>query len=234
MCQKKNCKLEGCLSCDTVCNCNYSCYDCYDICSHASCSGIGTRVYLDSSDIRHKFVCFPCRRVWKSYVSKYIYRELYNYENDISDYVPNICSKNASTEEKHKKRQNYWDLYGSTGWSGNFLEDLEEGSEERTYRPVNRFPRCSKCSQKALSVGRNFRHCKTEKEWNELEKKVKDGKIDLQKDFRDYPREGKIDLFNGDYDKKREQAKKNLQKLIDEEHAKEVSKQLSEIFVSQV
>lgn len=48
--------------------------------------------------------------------------------------------------------------------------------------------KCAKCGEAGLLVGRNFRHCRNKKEWNILKQKVNDGKIDLYKDFYDYPK----------------------------------------------
>jgi hypothetical protein len=47
-------------------------------------------------------------------------------------------------------------------------------------------PKCSKCGKEGQHVGRNFRHCRNEKHWKELEEKIKNGNINLQTDFRLY------------------------------------------------
>jgi len=184
MCQKKDCYVSVC-SCCSKCNCNFSCYDCWDV-KHQplSCTG---REEHNSSDIRHKFVCFPCRRVWKSYTSKYILQKMNSNRADLSDYVQNICKPELSKEEKNELRQKYVGSRGWTDWGARFINSSGELLR-------NKHPKCSKCGKEALSVGRNFRHSKTEKHWIELEEKVKNGEIDLQKDFRNYPREGKISL----------------------------------------
>ncbi len=54
--------------------------------------------------------------------------------------------------------------------------------------------KCNKCGNEGVHVGRNFRHCKTAKEWKELENKYKEEKIDMVRDFHYYPREGKEKL----------------------------------------
>jgi hypothetical protein len=55
---------------------------------------------------------------------------------------------------------------------------------------MNDKSKCAKCSHPGILVGRNFRHCKTDKEWKELEQKYKDNEWGLYKVFFDYPREG--------------------------------------------
>lgn len=181
MCQKKGCTISSC-GCCSKCNCEVSCYDCWDVRRQPfSCT---TREFHASADIRHKFVCFPCRRVWKSYTSKYILQQLYS-SNDVTpaDFVPNICKPELSTKEKKKQREKYQLSRGWTDWGAKFVN--ESGK-----LLGNQHPKCAKCGKEAVSVGRNFRHCKTEKQWLALEEKVKNGEIDLQKDFRNYPREG--------------------------------------------
>ncbi len=174
MCQKKNCYVSPCTCCSS-CYCDYTCYDCFDVkYNYLSCTN---REDHNSSDIRHKFVCFPCRRVWKSYTNKYIWLLANDKSNDLSDYVPNICSPSLSNEEKQKQRQKYLTSRGDTAWGAKFVTQ-------------GKVSKCAKCGNEGMSVGRNFRHCKTEKDWNEMERKVKNGEIDLQKDFRNYPREG--------------------------------------------
>jgi hypothetical protein len=54
---------------------------------------------------------------------------------------------------------------------------------------INKKSKCSKYRNHGHLVGRNFSHCKNNKEWIKLKNLVKDGKIDLYKDFYDYPRE---------------------------------------------
>ncbi len=56
-------------------------------------------------------------------------------------------------------------------------------------------PKCSKCSQATVKVGRNFRPCKNARAWEVLGVKVDRGEIDLIRDFHYYPREG-IELIS--------------------------------------
>ena len=86
---------------------------------------------------------------------------------DLSSSVPNICSPMLSREEKQIQLQKYYNAWG------NYVK-----------------AKCAKCGKEGRRVGRNFRHCKTKKGWIELEMKANNGDIDLQKDFRNYPREG--------------------------------------------
>lgn len=175
---KKNCSILACQCC-CECFCNQSCYDCWDM---------KTQIYrMDrcdstSSVFRNKFVCFPCRRVWKSYINKYLYSEVNKISSDLSEYVPNICKPELPKEKKQELKHKYLLSRGT------IREHVSFNSEE-----IGK-PKCSKCGKEALTVGRNFRHCKSEKHWNELEESVKNGTIDLQKDFYDYPKEGKCDL----------------------------------------
>lgn len=180
MCQKKNCRIVSC-SCCCQCLCDYSCYDCWEIRYRFDRF---ERCCSTASVVRHKFVCFPCRRVWKSYTNKYIFMEADKNSTDLSDYVPNICKPDLPKNEKHELRSKY---LRSRGLMERHVTFGNNG---------NSAPKCSKCGQEAQTVGRNFRHCKSEKQWNELEENVKNGTIDLQKDFYDYPREGKCNLIN--------------------------------------
>ncbi len=52
------------------------------------------------------------------------------------------------------------------------------------------YSKCAKCKNDGILVGRNFRHCKTDKEWKIIEEKYKNNKKGLHDDFHDYPREG--------------------------------------------
>ena len=219
MCQKKDCFLSVC-SCCSRCNCNYSCYDCYDV-KTLPYSLMGREEH-NSADIRHKFVCFPCRRVWKSYTNKYIWCAVNKPPHDLSNYVPNVCPNNLPKDEKEKRLQKYFSAYGGTAWGAKFYDYNPEEDN-----PWNKKPKCPKCGQEALSVGRNFKHCRNEKHWNELEEAVKSGKIDLQKDFRNYPREGKVSLFDLKFNETKEEKKANIQKFVDEFHANEIAKQNS-------
>ena len=186
MCWEKNCYVSPCTCC-SLCHCDKTCYDCFDV--HQGYLSMTSREEHNSCDVRNKFVCFPCRRVWKSYYNKYISRIILNKSIDSSYYVPNIFPKNLTKKENTERRHKYFRCCGyKTDWSADFSDNPEDCSNEK--------PKCSKCGQEALSVGRNFRHCKTDKEWIEMERKVKNGEIDLRKDFRKYPKEGTIEYKN--------------------------------------
>lgn len=173
MCQKRNCIYIP--SNRSICYCNESCYDCFDV--NNNYGSLTLREFHNSCDVRHKFACFSCKRVWKSYTNKYILRLMWDKSNDLSNYVPNICNPNLTSNQKKVQTQKYKCSWGYCDWGYKHNDE-------------SRHPKCAKCGQNALSVGRNFRHCKSKKEWIELEQKVKNGEIDLQKDFRNYPREG--------------------------------------------
>jgi hypothetical protein len=150
MCQKKNCYVSPCTCCSN-CYCNTSCFDVQN--GYLSST---IREFHKSCDIRHKFVCFPCRRIWKSYTNKYILRLAYSNSTDLSDYVPNICNSTLTTKEKKKQKQKYISSWGMTDWGANF-------NFPEYFNHEGKMPKCAKCGNEALSVGRNFRHCKTEK-----------------------------------------------------------------------
>jgi len=181
MCQKKNCYIVTCPCC-CQCYCNESCYDCWESLSQYYKID---RCHSTAASIRNKFVCFPCRRVWKSYTSKYIVSEMTNTNfnsSNLTKYVPNICKPGLPKDKTNELARKYC-LSRGTIWQHVRFENEEIGK-----------PKCSKCGKEGLTVGRNFRHCKSEKHWNELEESVKNGTIDLQKDFYDYPKEGKCHL----------------------------------------
>jgi hypothetical protein len=68
-----------------------------------------------------------------------------------------------------------------------YVKWLEQHYEKNNY--CRKEPACSKCGQPGIQVGRNFRHCKNEKEWKKLIQKYKDGKIDMMLDFYFDPKE---------------------------------------------
>lgn len=73
-----------------------------------------------------------------------------------------------------------------------------EEKKELTWQYDNAYStkesKCAKCKQSGNYVGRNFRHCNTEKEWIKMEEDVNNGTIDLKDDFHAYPKEGKENL----------------------------------------
>jgi hypothetical protein len=153
------CKKLKCISIETstagwVCNCNAQCY----ACSHPSTSDCYLRGELKSFDFRNKYVCLPCRRIWKSAVCKYEYADNW----DIRE--PKLSKQKSS---RSKGLTKYDDLL-------------------RVY--TNKTANCAKCSNPGILVGRNFRHCKTEKLWKRLIADVATNKINLVDDFYDYPK----------------------------------------------
>jgi hypothetical protein len=97
MCQKLNCIISSC-SCCSTCNCKLSCYDVRN--QKYSCTN---RAEHNSADVRYKFVCFPCRRIWKSYTNKYLFNIANKTNDDFSQYVPNICKPEMTKHEKKCK-----------------------------------------------------------------------------------------------------------------------------------
>ncbi len=53
---------------------------------------------------------------------------------------------------------------------------------ERLWRRYNG-PRCNQCGGDVIELGPNFRHCKTEKHWKELERKIDTKEIDPEQEF---------------------------------------------------
>jgi hypothetical protein len=70
MCLETGCGCWGCSQ--NCCKCNYNCFKCSNIKNLIKSNWIYYEETYPFSDVRNKFVCFPCRRVWKSSISKYI------------------------------------------------------------------------------------------------------------------------------------------------------------------
>ena len=250
MCQDKRCNNIARCGCCVYCYCEQTCYKCWDaVKNYVVC---GTRSYeCNNTEVRNKYVCFPCKRIWKSSVSKYQARnaEDYNkhksndwysiYDNKLNiekynpiNEIPNI--KKINNNEKYTINvtdQFINNIYKSIPHEfqySNGIDKSEEycvdfankiNDESRIINNTNPYIRterrklkeaeikkyinvyecigskCAKCKKDGIHVGRNFRHCKTDKEWKELEQKHKDGKIDLFSDFYEYPREGKKEYY---------------------------------------
>ena len=164
MCFEKGCTMPPnlCGCCTTgCCKCNYNCFKCSDTDNFKTPNWIYGIEHYGFSDVRNKFVCFPCRRIWKSGISKYIC----NKANLKPQEIPGYLDSGLTPDEKYEMISKIIDAYRNT------------------------MSKCAKCKNDGQYVGRNFRHCKTEKAWKKLEQDVKDKKIDLVKDFYEYPRE---------------------------------------------
>ncbi len=169
MCRETNCIIAGdACRCCCSCYCNYKCYECYDAKANFETLLCDPVHYFDYSsfNVRNKFVCFPCKRVWKSYTNKYAAQKIYHkYGDETSDILKYYnLTKDFSKENCEKVKWNYLDAYFNMS-------------------------SCANCGQEGLRVGRNFRPCKTNKEWTTLEQQVKNKEINLELDFVDYPRE---------------------------------------------
>lgn len=176
MCIKKGCNSHyqrqwGSLTCE----CNKSCYSCYSAYRFDKSGWDYKEPYQVSlADVRKKFVCFPCKRIWKSSISKYIAHKVCDKYDGYEEYLMKSLNKvddditipfNKKKQLKRKIKYNYPFLY-------------------------NGISKCACCGNTGISVGRNFRHCKTNKEWKYIEEKYKNNEIGLYNDFHDYPREG--------------------------------------------
>lgn len=145
MCMKFGCLLSRCGCCHN-CNCNKCCFEC------KSCE---PKKYYN---VRNKFVCFDCKRIWKSPISKYV---------AFDEKICKIYVKNYYNFSKINRKEQINNCYN------NYFQKKS---------------RCAKCGKDGNLVGRNFRHCKTKKEWINLKKNVDIGKINLITDFNDYPK----------------------------------------------
>lgn len=171
MCVGTKCVVLGC-RCHQQCNCEQRCFACRDATRFSSCGAGGYRSYeTPSCDIRNKYVCFPCRRVWKSSVSKYQVNDVTNYMR-LRHLHSKETMRTLTTEELSRT---------PVRWNSRF-HDLENAY-------TNKQSACAKCGCGGIHVGRNFRHCRTDKEWRQLQEQVDEGKVNLVSDFHDYPRE---------------------------------------------
>lgn len=174
MCKDKKCIIQ---IAHTECHCNQVCFDCYEAPHRGQC--IVAEDYA-ASDVRNKFVCFPCQRVWKSATSKYLVSTLVG--KTLNKIVPNYSNPKCSQKV----------VEFSLEHSDNPLhKHVLQRTAIHLYRwsYLNKTSSCAKCGQVGQYVGRNFRHCKTQKQWIQLEKDVSNGNVNLQQDFREYPRE---------------------------------------------
>ncbi len=68
-------------------------------------------------------------------------------------------------------------------------EHSKEVSERYRNAYFTKVSGCAACGQPGRAVGRNFRPCRTSKEWVQLENRVQRGLVNLELDFYEYPRE---------------------------------------------
>ena len=67
-------------------------------------------------------------------------------------------------------------------FKGKFTPKMKQDLPKRS-RYIFEGARCNKCSNEVFAVGETFRHCKSEKEWDELELKFKNRERDMIKYF---------------------------------------------------
>ncbi len=229
MCRKKGCdmRMAGNCICCVICKCNETCFECFSAnrtYNHYTKSTYQTPHY----EPRNKYICFPCRRVWKSSVSKY---QAQQADKNINlNEIVNINKINNKQPYNCKNNENYInnlenDLYKTKISAEEFMDNISNNStytysrfERKTIRRVEKEmyidaythnkSKCAKCGKNGLYVGRNFRPCNTEKEWKELEKNVENNPICLYRDFHDYPREGTKECYER-YQKMRNQMVEN-------------------------
>lgn len=214
MCVKKGCNsyTQTCHCC-LQCSCNYSCYSCkiarkyYETPCTQLCS-------QSNIDVRKKYVCFPCKRIWKSPFSKYIVDKIDNHKDDWESHLPHM--KHFKNNEPIATMPKLGDrLPVSDDFVSKCLEANKNNPYDKSDKYTIRFvdannyksgyhgylitndkgyvgdvgSNCAKCSGPGTLVGRNFRHCINNKSWKEMEEKYKDNPEGLYKDFVDYPRE---------------------------------------------
>jgi hypothetical protein len=70
-------------------------------------------------------------------------------------------------------------------WKSKYTKYQRRQIEPVQYRKGIRFAgaRCGRCGKDGILVGRNFRHCKTTREWEKLQENVENGTIVLFGDF---------------------------------------------------
>jgi len=201
MCKTKKCSIASCWCC-RVCYCEQSCY----LCKTRDESAL---------DVRNKFVCFPCKRVWKSPISKYICQQVNSKFEGYKAHIPNLTKINANIKPNKIDTGGFWKDYLEMDWYDDkepsntnpyttsekrklrkvIINDFTSNYSDYSYRPLglsnlnNSKAKCAKCGNLGRMVGRNFAHCKTDKAWKQLETQVQKGEIDLFNDFYDYPRE---------------------------------------------
>lgn len=100
MCKKYNCIKGWCPSCGYKCYCNKACFVCSSTHKYSCSSLYPIKLY---DDVRNKFVCFPCKRMWKSSVSKYdVNDSYYSCDNQLSHEFTNKIARTLTNEElKH-------------------------------------------------------------------------------------------------------------------------------------
>lgn len=220
MCIKKGCNahVEMCHCC-LKCYCNESCYLCYSAYKIYETGRSSKSAYaVSNADVRKKFVCFPCKRIWKSSISKYIAHKIEDKAEGYEEYVSSLKNVDENKAIKYHGTERPWsslsckasdklvekfyvvnDSNPYTKYEKKLLKRCLKNDQSSMYFHT-KDSKCAKCGNKGIVVGRNFRHCKTEKEWKHIEEKYKDNEIGLYNDFHDYPREGteesKIKLEN--------------------------------------
>ncbi len=215
MCLKKGCNanIQMCRCC-LSCNCNESCYLCYHAYNFYESGFTTNRFEHSNADVRKKFVCFPCKRVWKSSFSKYIvhkvedkcegyenlmpmFKKVINnepipiYANDNSEKSCLECGKYIYSNGRDETIQKCAEVSKNNPYTKSQKKELKKciRNDFASAYLINK-SNCAKCGNPGNLVGRNFRHCKNDKEWKQLEQKYKDNPEGLYNDFYDYPREG--------------------------------------------
>lgn len=178
MCRNKGCdmRMANMCVCCVVCKCEKTCYECWYGTSYYN-HNWSNSYECNSFEVRNKYVCFPCKRIWKSPVSKYQANKITNY-----DWI---------------KKHNWYSITNNKYDRVNEIVNIKKADKD-SYINVydNKKSKCAQCKNDGIYVGRNFRHCKTDKEWKELEKKYKNNEIDLYWDFHEYPREGTKECYD--------------------------------------
>lgn len=215
MCIKKGCDTDSQMCrCCISCYCDYSCYLCHNALNFYETGFTTDRFEHSSADVRKKFVCFPCKRVWKSPFSKYLvhrvkdgcedyeklmpmFKKVINnepiaiYASDNSEKSCLECGKYIYSNGSDETIQKCAEVNKNNPYTKSQKKELKKciRNDYTSAYLINK-SNCAKCSQPGILVGRNFRHCKNDKEWTQLEQKYKNNHKGLYEDFVDYPREG--------------------------------------------
>ena len=211
MCIKKGCNTatQMCRCC-IFCECNLSCYTCYDAYTNYQTGWSAFMLFEpNNADVRKKFVCFPCKRIWKSSISKYSANKVHKRSEGFEECVKSLTKIDENRpiildKDIWKLDEEFEELITKSREVNNACPYKKH--EKRTlkkdmkilypYLYSTNCSKCASCGNAGILVGRNFRHCKSNKEWKELEEKYKNNKKGLHDDFHAYPREGTTESSN--------------------------------------
>lgn len=134
---------------------------CKNICDTTSCTN------HDMWFCKCNYVCFRCRQ---SVVYGGNYGGVYPWDALRKKYVCFDC--------KHIWKHRWTKIYHETD-EGRIRCSVKNFKNEY----YDNKPGCNKCGKTGINVGENFRHCKTNKEWEQLKKSYLSGEINMVENF---------------------------------------------------